>query len=240
MWVWPSRSGEVAFYGRCLAGIWLPCVRASLDAHGGWRDTQTMMLIRRAAGLWGAASFVGAAVAAARRQPGYSHRSHHVSGLAARGESSARIMIPGFLALGASNLLASAPTQTLRRVERAAGITTIAAGLVRVSEPRCPQPGFDPSATQSDAGHGAASIATFVLWTAMPFVAAKELEPAELEPVWYRRVARVSRVLTLVLFVAAGVTTRVDSSYKGLAQRAFLSSVFAFQAATGIATPAES
>ena len=144
-------------------------------------------------------------------------------------------MIPGFLALGVSSLLVGAPVETLRRIERAAGITTIAAGLVRVSEPRCPQPGFDPSATRSDAGHGAASIATFVLWTAMPFVAAKELEP-----VWYRRMARMSRVSTLVLFVAAGVTTRADSSYKGLVQRAFLSSVFVFQAATAIATPAES
>jgi len=143
-------------------------------------------------------------------------------------------MIPGFLALGASSLVGGAPTQSLRRVERAAGITTIAAGLIRVSEPRCPQPGFDPSATSSDAGHGAASIATFALWTAMPFIAAQELEP-----VWYRRVARVSRVLTLVMFVTAGLTTRVDSSYKGLAQRAFLSSVFAFQAATSLATPAE-
>ncbi len=193
------------------------------------------MLIRKAAGFWGPASFVAAAVGAARRQPGYSHRSHHVSGLAALGESSARIMIPGFLALGVSHLLGGAPTQTLGRIERVAGITTIAAGLVRVSQPSCPQPGFDPSATRSDTGHGAASIVTFVLWTAMPFVAAKELEP-----VWYRRVAAVFRVVTPVLFVTAGVTTRVDSPYKGLAQRAFLSSVFAFQAATSIATPMES
>jgi len=196
-----------------------------------WRDTQEMMLIRRAAGLWGPMSFVGAAVAASRCQPGYSHRSHHVSGLAALGESSARIMIPGFLALGASSLLVDAPTQTLRRIERAAGITTIAAGLIRVSDPRCPQPGFDPSATSSDVAHGAASIATFALWTAMPFIAAQEFEP-----VWYRRVARVLGVSTLVMFVTAGLTTRVDSPRKGLAQRAFLMSVFAFQAATSLAT----
>ncbi len=189
-------------------------------------------MIRRSAGIWGPLSFAGAAIAAARRQPGYSHRSDHVSGLASLGESSARIMIPGFLALGASSLVAGAPTQTLRRVERAAGITTLAAGLIRVSEPRCPQPGFDPSATATDAGHGAASIATFALWTAMPFIAAKELEPG-----WYRRVARLFRVSTLVMFIAAGLTTRFDSPYKGLAQRAFLTSVFAFQAATSLATP---
>jgi hypothetical protein len=136
-------------------------------------------------------------------------------------------MIPGFLLLGASSLVANAPTKTLRRVERAAGLTTIAAGLIRVSEARCPQPGLDPSATSSDVGHGAASIATFALWTAMPFIAAQESEP-----VWYSRVTCVLRVTTLVLFVTAGLTTRFDSPRKGLAQRAFLISVFLFQAAT--------
>lgn len=186
-----------------------------------------MTLIRRFAGLWGPLSFAGAAVAAGRRQPGYSHRTHHVSGLAALGERSAGIMVPGFLALGASSLLVDMPTRGLRRVARAAGLTTVAAGLLRVSEPRCPQPGFDPTATSSDLGHGAASIATFALWTAMPLIAAREREPA-----WYRRVARVSSVSTLVMFLAAGVTTRVDSPSKGLAQRAFLGSVFAFYAVT--------
>ena len=186
-----------------------------------------MMLIGRTAGFWGPLTFLGAAAAAAHRQPGYSHRAHHVSGLAALGEPSARIMIPGFLLLGASSLVADAPTKTLRRVERAAGITTIAAGLIRVSEPRCPQPGLDPLVTSSDIGHGAASIATFAFWTAMPFIAAQESEP-----VWYCRVAHVLRVTTLVMFVTAGLTTRFDSPRKGLAQRAFLMSVFLFQAAT--------
>ena len=65
----------------------------------------------------------------------------------------------------------------------------------------------------------------------MPFIAAQEFEP-----VWYRRVARVLGVSTLVMFVTAGLTTRVDSPRKGLAQRAFLMSVFAFQAATSLAT----
>jgi len=65
----------------------------------------------------------------------------------------------------------------------------------------------------------------------MPFIAAQQPEP-----IWYRRVARVLRVSTLVMFVTAGLTTRVDSPRKGLAQRGFLMSVFAFQAATSLAT----
>ena len=197
-------------------------------------ETRAMLTIRRTAGFWGPLSFIGAAVAASRRQPGYSPRSHHISGLAALGESSASTMIPGFVALGASSLVTAAPTKRLRRVERVAGITTIAAGLIRVSDPRCPLPGLDPRATASDVGHGAASIATFALWTAMPFIAAREAEPG-----WYQRVASVLGVSTLVLFVAAGLTTRVDSPNKGLAQRGFLVSVFAFQAATCRWTPTD-
>ena len=195
-------------------------------------ETRPMTPLRRSAGLWGPLSFGVAAFAAARRQPGYSHCSDHVSGLAALGEPSARLMIPGFLALGVSSLLVDTPTRTLRRVTRAAGLTTIAAGLIRVSAPRCPQPGFDPTATSSDAGHAAASIATFALWTAMPFIAAQEPRP-----VWYRRVARVLSVSTLATFVAAGATTRLDSPHKGFAQRAFLCSVFVFYAATSCTIP---
>jgi hypothetical protein len=187
---------------------------------------------RRTAGLWGPLGFAAAAVAAARRQPGYSHRADHVSGLASRGEESALLMVPGFVALAAAQSVLAAPTSTLRRLTRAAAVTTFVAGVVRVSDPRCPQPGFDPGATASDLGHGAASIASFVLWTTMPVVAAREHDV----PVWYRRLARAAVVPTIATFIVAGLTTRRESSAKGLAQRAFLTSVFLFQAATGLAT----
>lgn len=189
---------------------------------------------RTTAGLWGPLGFAAAAVAAARRQPAYSHRANHVSGLASLGERSASLMVPGFVTLAAAQSVLSAPTPTLRRLARAAAATTLLAGVVRVSDPRCPQPGFDPDATASDLGHGVASIATFVLWTTMPVVAARDPEV----PVWYRRLARVAAVSTIATFVGAGVTTRLDSSCKGVAQRAFLASVFLFQAATGLATGA--
>lgn len=189
---------------------------------------------RRTAGLWGPIGFATAAVSAARRQPGYSHRSNHVSGLASAGERSAAVMIPGFLTLAVAQSVISAPTPTLRRLARAAAATTLVAGVVRVSDPRCPQPGFDPDATASDLGHGAASIATFVLWTAMPVVAARDHEV----PAWYRRLAQAMTVPTLTAFLAAGATTRFEASSKGVAQRAFLGSVFLFQAATGFAASA--
>ena len=65
----------------------------------------------------------------------------------------------------------------------------------------------------------------------MPFIAAREPEP-----VWYRRGARVFAVSTLVMFIAAGLTTHADSPRKGLAQRAFLMTVFTFQAVTSLMT----
>lgn len=187
----------------------------------------------RAAGFWGPLGFAAASVVAARRQPAYSHRSNHVSGLASTGERSASIMIPGFLVLAAAQAVQPAPTPSLRRLVRVASLTTALAGLVRVSDPRCPQPGVDPDATASDLGHAAASIATFVLWTAQPVVAARD----DGLPTWYRRVARLAIVPTTVTLVAAGVTTSRGSSTRGIAQRAFLASVFAFQAATALATP---
>jgi hypothetical protein len=143
-------------------------------------------------------------------------------------------MVPGFVALAAAQSVLSAPTSTLRWLARAAAATTFVAGVVRVSDPRCPQPGVDRDATASDLGHGAASIATFVLWTTMPVVAALDHEV----PVWYRRLARAAAVPTIATFVVAGVTRQLDSSAKGVAQRAFLASVFLFQAATGLATSA--
>ncbi len=187
---------------------------------------------RRTAGLWGPLGFAAAAVAAARRQPAYSHRANHVSGLASLGERSASFMVPGFVTLAAGQAVLPAPTPTLRRLARAAAASTLLAGLVRVSDPRCPQPGFDPDATASDLGHALASIAAFVVWTTMPVVAARAFEV----PGWYRRLALVAAAPTIATLVGAGVTTRLDSSSKGVAQRAFLASVCLFQAATGLAT----
>ncbi len=84
-------------------------------------------------------------------------------------------------------------------------------------------------------GFAAAAIAAArlqVLWTATPMVAANATGVAD----WYRQLARVIAIPTLATFIGAGVTTRLDSASKGAAQRSFLTCVFAFQAATGLAT----
>lgn len=191
-----------------------------------------MDIVRRTAGVWGPVGFAVASVAAARRQPGYSHVANHVSGLAAAGQSSAAVMVPGFLVLGASNLLLPAPSPAVGRLARVAGATTIAAGLIPASQPRCPRPGTDPDATALDLGHGVASIATFALWVAMPIVAAKQPGPR-----WYRRTSAALGVAALAGFVAAGATTQADSPRKGLAQRGFLATVFAWYLATAAVRP---
>jgi len=138
-------------------------------------------------------------------------------------------MIPGFVALAAAQGTLSAPTPNVRRLACAAAATTLVAGLVRVSDPSCPQP-FDPGATTSDLGHAAASISTFALWAAMPIVAARDKTTG-----WYHRFARAMVVPTVAAFVCAGATTQLDSTFKGIAQRVFLALVFLFQAATGLA-----
>jgi len=197
-------------------------------------DDARPSLVRRTAGIWGPTVFGGAAVLAARRQPSYSHRSHHISGLAARGERSARVMVPGFLVLGLSSSVTSAPNVTVRRLARVAGFATIVAGLVPASAPRCPQPFVDPDATLSDVGHGVASVATFALWTAMPITAFRLCEPG-----WFRSLSGALSIWTVTGFIAAGATTIAQSAHRGLAQRAFLGGIFAWYGATAISELAE-
>lgn len=185
--------------------------------------------LRRTAGLWGPAVFAAASVIAARLQPGYSHRANHISGLAAAGERSALVMVPGFAALGAATVMMPVPNLTLARLARIAGVGVIVAGAIPASQPRCPQPKIDPEATASDLGHGIASVATFVTWTAIPFVASAQPGPAA-----YRAINRVLRYTTSAGLAGAAGTTRFDSPVKGLAQRLFLGSVFMWYVATAI------
>lgn len=190
-----------------------------------------MSLIRRTAGLWGPAAFTAAAVVAARVQPGYSHRSLHISGLAALGQRSALVMLPGFMALGGSTLVMPVPDSTTAKLAKVAGAGVITAGLIPASQPRCPQPMADPDAQAIDVGHGIAAAVGFVAWTALPFVAASRSGPA-----WYRKLNRTLRYTTTAGCVGAAVTTRLDSSIKGVVQRLFLGSVFTWYVATAVRT----
>jgi len=188
-----------------------------------------MGLVRRTAALWGPAVFAGTTIAAARLQPGYSHRAHHISGLAAAGQRSAVVMVPGFLALGCSTLMMPVPPGPITRLARIAGVGVLAAGIIPASQPRCPQPVIDPEATITDSGHGVASVAAFAAWTALPYLAA-----AHAGPPWYRGLNRFLRLTTTAGFVGAAATTQLDSSVKGLVQRGFLASVFTWYAATAV------
>lgn len=190
--------------------------------------------VRRMAGIWGPTIFCVAAVVAARRQPGYSHRTHHISGLAARGERSARVMVPGFLVLGVSSAMMPAPTETVRRLARVAGLSTILAGLLPVSAPHCPRPFVDPEATATDAGHGVASVTTFALWTAMPITAFLQCETG-----WFRSLSGALSIWTLAGFFSAGATATSESGHRGLTQRAFLGGVFAWYGATAMTQRAQ-
>lgn len=186
-------------------------------------------VVRRTAGLWGPAVFAGATLLAARIQPGYSHRAHHISGLAAAGQKSALVMVPGFAALGTASLVMPVPGARLTELARIAGVGVLAAGAIPASQPRCPQPMVDPEATALDVGHGVVSAATFLTWTVIPFVAG-----AGTGPTWYRRLNRALRFTTTAGLVGAAVTTRFDAKSKGLAQRLFLGSVFSWYGATAL------
>lgn len=188
-----------------------------------------MNLLRRTAGFWGPAVFTGAAVLAARLQPGYSHRRLHLSGLAASGQRSAAVMIPAIVTLGTSTLMMPVPGAGVTTLSRIAGVGGIGAGLIPASQPRCPQPMIDPEATAADLGHGIAATIAFTAWAAMPFVTASQPGPP-----WYRALSRVLRVTTGIGFVGAAITTRFDSPIKGLVQRSFLGSVFTWYFATAI------
>jgi Protein of unknown function (DUF998) len=182
---------------------------------------------KQSAGLWGPAAFVAATVIGGARQPGYDHRRFHISGLAAHGARSAPVMVPGFITLGIAGLVmpGTGITSPLLRV---AGVGTVLAGVFRCSDVRCPDPTRDPEATTEDALHAAASIVTFIVWTALPFVDASQAGSTS---------ARVRNLLlgaiTIAGFAGAAATARSDDPHKGLAQRFFLGAVFARYAATG-------
>ena len=179
--------------------------------------------------MWGPLLFGAAAVGAARLQPGYSHRDHHISGLAAAGQRSALVMVPGFAALGAATLVMPVPGRTVSTLARIAGVGVLAAGAIPASQPRCPQPKFDPEATNSDLGHGIASVVAFAAWTAIPYVARSLAGPS-----WYRSLCAGLRFSTSLGFASAALTTRFDTRCKGVAQRGFLASVFTWYVGTAI------
>lgn len=186
---------------------------------------------RRWAGVWGPGAFVVASVAAARRQPGYSARRDHVSGLAARGARSAPVMLPGFAALGLAGAVMELDDPVVARLVRTAGVATLVAGAARCSTPGCPTPFVDDDVETTDIAHAAASMVAFGCWVALPALGSVRPGPA-----WYRRSCAPVAVAAVAGYGAAGVTTRRRSDRRGAAQRAFLAPVFLWFALTALRT----
>lgn len=173
-------------------------------------------------GVWGPLAFSTATIAAARRAPEYSHRRHHVSGLAARHMPSAPIMVPGFMAYGIAGLVQPVDDRFIRRLVQLAGIAILGAGLARCSSLECPMPVVDKEATTSDGVHAVASIVAFSVWTVLPSITA--LRPG---PRWYRRASALLAALTWIAYLFNSTAVRSRSDRRGLAQRLFLAPVFA-------------
>ncbi len=181
----------------------------------------------------GPASFAISAIVSSRLVEDYRHRDEPISALAARGLPSGPLMVMGFVSLGAgtfllgSELRGSALPSSLPAALEIAGITTTIAGLARCSDRSCPVRLLgDTGATRSDDLHGAASMATFILWGVMPIVAA--IRGRELNAI-HRRVSAVLGITTAASWGATGLLMQRDPRHwSGLAQRLMVASALSW------------
>lgn len=89
--------------------------------------------VRAACGAIGPAAFTAAWVASTARQPGYSVRDEHISGLAAPDAEIPHVMTAGFLALGTSGLLFAEELHRRLGGDRGAGVGPWFLGLSSLS-----------------------------------------------------------------------------------------------------------
>ena len=188
-----------------------------------------MRQVLKWAGVWGPGLFAAASLVAARLQPGYSHRSHYVSGLAARGQRSALVMVPGFLAFGLASSVMPVDDPVLRAVVRTAGVATLVAGGARCSTPECPRPFVDPDARPTDVVHGIASMAAFGCWLLLPLLGVVRPGPG-----WYRWSCAPLFVVAALAYRTNRAAAREGSNHRGTAQRAFLLPVLCWYALTAL------
>lgn len=180
-------------------------------------------------GVWGPLAFTIAAIAAAGRAPNYSHRRHHISGLAAQRMPSAPIMVPGFMAYGIAGLMQPVDDRLVQRLVRLAGGATLGAGLARCSSVECPTPMINEGVTTSDVAHAAASIVAFNTWTLLPTITA--VRPG---PRWYRRASAPLAALTWIAYLVNSTAVRSQSARRGLTQRLFLAPVLTWYVLTSV------
>jgi hypothetical protein len=117
----------------------------------------------------------------------------------------------------------------VRRVVRLASGANLLAGAARCSSLDCPMPFVDDDARTADLVHSAASVTAFSCWVALPVMTA--VRPGVR---WRRQLSKFLAPASVVAFLVAGASTQRRSNRRGLAQRAFLASVFVWYAAMSI------
>lgn len=147
--------------------------------------------LRAACGLAGPVAFTAAWVAGTLRQAGYSVAEEHLSGLAAPDARNPEIMIAGFLALGACTFaFASALEEALGGrgraglgpvLMRAAGIGTVAAGLLRRDRMLLHPPGGVTGQSWHNHGHDLASGVLYASLLVAPLLLARRFRG---DPEW--------------------------------------------------------
>lgn len=178
----------------------------------------------------GPSAFALAAIVGGRREPGYRGVDEPISALAAKGSSAARVMVPGFLALGAGTIglardlrgstAAPEPVPTLVAL---AGLTTVGAGLARCSDRSCPTRWLgDLDSKRSDDLHALFSAATFAMWIVTPLIASRRAKGAGQR---YRTWSGRLGLTTLAALLVGGTLARRPSKrWSGAAQRIMLTS----------------
>jgi hypothetical protein len=199
--------------------------------------------LRATCGLVGPAAFTAAWVTSTLRQRGYSVAEEHLSGLAAPDARDPAIMIGGFLALGACTIaFGSALEDSLGgrgragvapALVRAAGVATIAAGLLR-RDRMLLHPADATGGGQSwhNHGHDLASLAIYVALIAAPPLLARHLRD---DPRWarlapYAVATSAATTAPLLLF-----WSRVVEPWNGIVQRAAVTIPLAAMAALATA-----
>jgi Protein of unknown function (DUF998) len=168
--------------------------------------------LRAACSLAGPVAFTAAWVAGTQREAGYSVAEEHLSGLAAPDARNPEIMIAGFLALGACTVaFASALEEALGGrgragpgpvLMRAAGIGTVAAGLLRRDRMLLHPPGGVTGQSWHNHGHDLASGVLYASLLVAPLLLARRFRgDAEWEALWPPAVATtIGSAMLLGLF----------------------------------------
>jgi hypothetical protein len=194
--------------------------------------------LRAACGLVGPAAFTAAWVTSTLRQRGYSVAEEHLSGLAAPDARDPAIMIGGFLALGAcTSVFGSALEAALGgrgragvapALVRAAGVATVAAGLLRRDRMLLHPADAPGGQSWHNAGHDLASLAIYVALVAAPPLLAGRLRD---DPRWaglapYAVATSAATTALLLLF-----WSRLVEPWNGIVQRAAVTVPLAAMAA---------